>query len=241
MKALLLIPFLAVSLHYAFANTITHDHTTELDQQTKAQQWQLTLQDYQRYERLMQNTPSGHWYTQLDPAEVLALNANNKESMIKYAKLEARLNHQRIQRELDFDTIYRQAYRTLYPKQKPIMPPGSKSPSVSTLTNGDHIWLFVNFHSPMTNLLMPNLLTVLKHHRESKLDIYFVGQHIEPSHIQAWAALHQLPHDLMQHRISLNIDQHRLSTVSNNQSVTLPYVGLVHQGHFQTLAVSSLL
>lgn len=241
MKALLLTPILALSISYTFADTIMHDQTTRLAQQTKAQQWRLSLQDYQRYENLIQNTPSGHWYKQLDPAEVLALNTNNKSGMMKYAKIEARLNHQRIQRELDFDTIYRQAYIALYPKQKPIMPPGIGNRSLISLANGDHIWLFVNLHSAMTNLLMPRLLKLLKQHQESKLDIYFIGKDIDPSNIQAWAALHQLPHDLMQQRISLNIDQHRLSTVSNNQAVTLPYIGLVHQGHFQTLAVSSLL
>ena len=209
--------------------------------QEMAKQWHMSPKDYQHYKWLMAHTANGHWYKQLDPAEVLALNTNSPQQMLKYAKIEAKLNHHRIQQEFLFNNIYHQAYKTLYPTEKPIMSQAMRKQIVNQIQPGDHIWFFIHSHNAMSDVIFPHLLHLLKTNPNTYLDIYFTDHGIQSRDIQTWAMRHQLPPDLLNHRVSLNVDAHRLSTVSNNQSVVLPYIGIVRNQHFQAISPASVM
>lgn len=100
---------------------IIPNHITHNNVQQTAKSWGLASKDFKHYLWLMQHTASGHWYQSLDPAEVLGINAKNKQQMLHYAKIQARNMHVRVNRELMFDRLYSAAYRDLYPNEKPIM------------------------------------------------------------------------------------------------------------------------
>ena len=102
-------------------NEISPTSIKKIDLINIAKQWGLSEKDYKQYLWLMKNTSSRKWYPTLDPSEVLALNTNSENEMLKYAKIQAQNMHVRVTRELAFDIMYAKAYHTLYPEEKPIM------------------------------------------------------------------------------------------------------------------------
>ncbi len=111
--------------------------------------WGLTTEEFKHYLWLMQNTPSGHWYKNLDPTEVLALNAKDPREMMKHTKEQARNMHVRVTRELAFNKLYTKAYKTLYPNERPVMTSVAKNSQSTALQPGDRVWLFVGIHTPL--------------------------------------------------------------------------------------------
>ena len=205
----------------------------------RAEIWGLSLKEFQEYESLIKNTPSGHWYKTLDPAEVLALCAKSPEEMMKYAKIQARMMHERVTRELLFDQMYTKAYQSLYPNERPIH---SKDAELkASLKNGDHIWLFIGLHTLLGRFVCQNILQTLQKKPELVLDIYFVGSNVSDEAIQAWAEFAGIPPELINRKITLNKGSQRFKAVSQGKPVTLPYVGLLHNNHFQPISVSSVL
>ena len=240
MKSFRYLLLLLAIFSQAHAQSITQLKQTHLSEMM-AKQWGVPPKDYHHYQWLMQHTASGQWYKQLDPAEVLALNASNQAQMLKYAKLEASVNHRRITQEFLFNNLYHQAYKALYPTEKAIMDPERRKHPIDQLQAGDHIWLFLSLHNSMSDLVFSHLIHLIKTNHQTYLDIYFTDNMIRQSDIQVWAMSHHLPQDLLNHHVSLNVDQHRLSTVSNNQAVTLPYLGTVRNHHFQAISLASVM
>jgi len=250
LKALLLVGTLNAISSFVFANTPvivnplqTQAQITARESKTtlknRAKTWGLAPKDFQEYQSLMKNTPSGHWYKTLDPAEVLALSAKSPEEMMKYAKIQARMMHERVTRELLFDQMYTKAYQSLYPNEKPIR---SKEATLKTsLKNGDHIWLFVGLHTILGRFVCQNILQTLQKKPNLVLDIYFVGSHVSDEAIQAWAEFAGIPPTLINRQVTLNKGAKRFKAVSQGKPVTLPYVGLLHNNHFQPISLSSVL
>ena len=78
---------------------------TQYSLKDRAKMWGLTAEEFKRYLWLMENTPSGHWYKDLDPVEVLALNAKDSNDMMQYAKIQAHNMHARVTRELALNRV----------------------------------------------------------------------------------------------------------------------------------------
>ncbi len=207
----------------------------------RAKQWGLSTKAFKRYVWLMQNTPSGHWYKHLDPAEVLALNAGNRDEMMKYAKIQARMMHMRVTRELAFDQIYSEAYKALYPREKPVMSPDHHTLSQQTLQRGDRIWLFVGVNTPLGRFVYQHIMKVVQATPGVVLDIYFVGQTLSPARIQQWAIAAGISRDAVNTQVTLNIGNARFKAVTHGKHVHLPFVGVVHGNHFQPITLSSVL
>jgi hypothetical protein len=85
----------------------------------QAQDWQLTTQEWQHYQRLMRGV-AGHWYIQLDPPEVLGLLASTPEARKHYAEIVVAQQKARIDRELAFNRAVQSAWQTAYPHLLPI-------------------------------------------------------------------------------------------------------------------------
>lgn len=121
-RAILIASLLISSV--TFANTIyTQSEYTKLskdDQNLLASIWNVTSQDYSHYLWLMQYSPSSKWYKQLNPAEVLGINAADDKARMHYAMIVVKNAHDRIARELAFQQAYDKAWKILYPKLKPI-------------------------------------------------------------------------------------------------------------------------
>lgn len=81
--------------------------------------WSLSMQEWQRYQQLMQG-PAGRWYPQLDPPEVLGILARTKAEQRHYATLVVQQRKARIDRELAFNRAVQEAWVREYSELKPI-------------------------------------------------------------------------------------------------------------------------
>ena len=81
--------------------------------------WQLTPQEWQHYQQLMQG-PAKRWYTKLNPPEVLGILADNDADRAHYAELVVKQRKARLDHELAFNRAVHTAWLRLYPRLKPI-------------------------------------------------------------------------------------------------------------------------
>lgn len=121
-KMILIVGLLTSST--VFANIVytqsEYDKLSQNKQNSIASMWNITSQDYAHYLQLMHNSPSSKWYKQLNPAEVLGINAASDKDRMHYAMIVVKNVHDRIARELAFQKAYDKAWKILYPKLKPI-------------------------------------------------------------------------------------------------------------------------
>jgi len=80
-----------------------------------AKLWGLTSDDYQKYLREMSEGPNGYWWKNIDPPQVLGMNATTPEEQMKYAKIDVQLDQERASKELSFQHAYSKAFNELYP------------------------------------------------------------------------------------------------------------------------------
>ncbi|MBY0378204.1 MAG: hypothetical protein K2Q33_06565, partial [Gammaproteobacteria bacterium] len=155
----------------------------------------------------------------------------------EYAKIQARNMHVKVTRELAFNKLYKEAYSELYPNEKPIMSPDSDK-EAPELQEGDRVWLFVAVDTPLGRFAYQHVIKAVQATPGSTLDIYFVGQPSQTA-IQAWAASVNVPHDMKQ--VTLNYGNDRFASLTKDKTVNLPFVGIVHNDHFQPISLSSVL
>jgi integrating conjugative element protein (TIGR03759 family) len=86
-----------------------------------ANDWGLTNTEWNQYLRLMQG-PSGHYYKQLSPPEVLGISADSQEDLEHYAEIAAKLEHDRLTRELKFNAAFHEAAEKNYGSEPIIKP-----------------------------------------------------------------------------------------------------------------------
>lgn len=93
-------------------------NTTQLD---IAKDWNLTDSEWHHYLILMQGT-SGHYYEHLSPPEVLGINADTMDDTRHFAELSVKLAHDRLEKEIKFNTAFHEAATKLYSSEKIIKP-----------------------------------------------------------------------------------------------------------------------
>lgn len=128
---ILLIPSLSFAANDVFntktENTIVQNTITNSPGQS-AKEWSLTETEWKKYLTLMQGF-SGHYYKQLSPPEVLGIKAETPEEMQHYAEISAKLEHDKLERELRFNTAFHDAAARLYAVE-PLIKPFDYSPFV---------------------------------------------------------------------------------------------------------------
>ncbi len=86
----------------------------------EAKPWGLSSQEYQQYLNEMAEGPNQLWWKDIDPPQVLGMNAKTEEERLKYAKIDVELDQERAAKEIAFQEAYTAAFRELYPNAKPI-------------------------------------------------------------------------------------------------------------------------
>jgi hypothetical protein len=107
-------------------NTVSQNTTITTSQVGVAKDWNLTEPEWNQYLKLIEG-PSGHYYSQLSPPEVLGINAETNEELRQYAEVSAKLEHDRIERELRFNAAFHEAASRLYAAE-PIIKPFDYTP-----------------------------------------------------------------------------------------------------------------
>lgn len=211
-----------------------------------AQDWNLNADEWSRYLKLMQG-PNGKWYPQLTPPAVLGLNAQSPQEQKHFAELVAKEEHDKLARELAFDSAVHQALLRLYPDE-PIIKPFDISPfnpvqssrvkTTATLQSGDHLVLFTDPGTSIDSLIVPSLINVVQRNSGVVLDVYCVGNG-DDNAIRSWARLNHIPPALVaQGRITLNHDNGKLARTAGK--VQLPYLMRVRNDQSQSVSPWSL-
>ncbi len=81
----------------------------------EAQLWGLSSEDYKKYLKEMSEGPNSYWWKNIDPPQVLGMNATTPEEQMKYAKIDVQLDQERASKELSFQHAYSKAFNELYP------------------------------------------------------------------------------------------------------------------------------
>ena len=203
------------------------DHLSSDQQKQIATVWSLDHQDYAHYLSLMQNTPSGRWYKNLDPAEVLMLNAKDDQSRMKYALIVAKNTHDRGDHELAAQKAYDQAWQELYPNQPRVIIPGQTPQSFRQLHAGDALLFFTKIDDSSSNATLQQLFELIAHHSDVRLQIFIMGNP-DSKAIEAWANQQKIPTDLYGAGvIKMQLDKGYLATLSQSALPT-PVLMLNH-------------
>jgi len=247
---------LIISMQVAYAqdvqnttvlNTATQTSTVNSTIIGTAQDWGLTSAEWAHYLKLMQGV-NGHWYPQLSPPAVLGLNAENAQEKKHFAELVAREEHDKLAREIEFDSAVHDALLRLYPDE-PIIKPFDLSPfnpvhtadkakNSHALQSGDHLVLFTEPGKSLDLLVMPRLINLIQKNSGVTLDVYCVGNG-DDNAIRSWAKSNHIPMDLVaQGRITLNHDNGKLQQTAGD--VQLPYLVLARNGQSQAVSIWSL-
>ena len=102
-------------------NTTSQNTLVNISHLGTAKDWNLTDTEWHQYINLM-NGPSEHYYKNLSPPVVLGINANNTEELRHYAEAAAKLEHDKLERELRFNTAFHEAAAKLYATEPIIKP-----------------------------------------------------------------------------------------------------------------------
>jgi integrating conjugative element protein (TIGR03759 family) len=107
-------------------NTITQNTAVNTKPVGTAKDWELNNTDWDQYLNLMHG-PSGHYYASLSPPEVLGIQAETNEDLRHYAEIAAKLEHDKLERELRFNAAFHEAAAKLY-STEPIIKPFDFTP-----------------------------------------------------------------------------------------------------------------
>lgn len=102
-------------------NTISQNTNVKVSHIGIAKDWALTDREWKQYLNLMQGS-SGHYYKNLSPPEVLGIHADSTEEMRHFAEIAAKLEHDKLERELRFNAAFHQAAEKLYSTEPLIQP-----------------------------------------------------------------------------------------------------------------------
>lgn len=102
-------------------NTTVQDTQSNSTQVGNAKDWELTDKEWNEYLHLMQRN-SQFYYKKLSPPEILGIYASNPEELRHYAEISAKLEHDKLERELRFNVAFHEAANRLYASEPIIRP-----------------------------------------------------------------------------------------------------------------------
>ena len=107
-------------------NTIDDNTTINTTHLDTSQDWNLTSTEWSQYILLMRG-PSGYYYKKLSPPEVLGIQAETADELQRYAEIAAKLEHNKLEREIRFNAAFHDAAVKLYANE-PIVRPFDYTP-----------------------------------------------------------------------------------------------------------------
>ncbi len=102
-------------------NSVSQNTVMNTTHLSIAKAWGLTETEWRHYLLLMQG-PSGHYYKNLSPPDVLGIEADSAEELRHFAEVAAKLEHDKLERELRFNVAFHEAATRLYATEPLIQP-----------------------------------------------------------------------------------------------------------------------
>jgi integrating conjugative element protein (TIGR03759 family) len=219
---------------------------TESEPIRRAEAWGLHLDEWQRYETLMQGQ-RGLWSPDLDPIMVLGIHARSPEERRRYAELAVEQEHSRVAGELAFQRAYDEAWQRLYPDEllidtaallRAVSPQASANPAGVSIEN--RILLFTRTTGcPACDAILEEVIERSSTLRVG-LDIYLQDTRPgdEPA-VRAWAGKQGIALERVRAReITLNHDQGTAARLGIWQAP--PALAVQTAGGIRAIAVSDL-
>ncbi|MFM2588254.1 TIGR03759 family integrating conjugative element protein [Vibrio sp. TBV020] len=180
---------------FSYANVVNTQHSsTVMAKQWQGSDWDITDEQWQRYQRLMQ-TPLTYDMQDATPLEVLAIFARHDAERDALAKQLVEFDKKRTEGLLALDVAYRQAWKTQYPNLSVV---GNALP--------ERVVLFVSSQCD-------DCLDALKAWRSQgvSVDVYLVDGQGNDRKLRAWAAKAGIRQaDVTDKHITLNHDKRGL-------------------------------
>ncbi|MDG6897869.1 hypothetical protein A6A19_07755 [Actinobacillus delphinicola] len=180
-----------------------HQNTSTNETEPAYLQWGLDKEDWTEFQKITQDVRQ-YWTPHLDPLTTLGVSTDDPVKRMKYARLLAKKEHDRVERELAFQRAYDKAFKELYPREQ--MFDMSKIHSTSnTPEKVGRIRYFVRLIDCAT--CSEDFKRLQQAYPTSPIDIYFVGKATNEG-IREWAKAENIKvADVNSGTITLNYDR----------------------------------
>ncbi|WP_034947651.1 TIGR03759 family integrating conjugative element protein [Erwinia oleae] len=169
----------------------------EVQSKKNAQEWGLTVEEWQRYQALNKGR-RGVLSPGLDPITTLGIEARTAEERRRYAELSVKQDFQRVESELAFQREINAAWQRIYPDILPVQATGR-----SLAQGNGRLALFVRADCVPCESKVATLLA-----GQRPLDIYLVGSDGKDEVVRAWAKKLAIPTDRVRAKtVTLNHDR----------------------------------
>ena len=179
-------------------------------------QWQLSAEEWNRYEELMQGIRGRLSHSNISPVEVLGIHARSETERTHYARTWARMMREDAIRVLQFQRAYDIEAAALNEDEPLIdvslLPEPSKEKE-TVLTDSDRLLLFLSLDCTLCDIVFDEAYT-----RISKLhgiDLYFVDSDAnDRDQIQDWAKSRRIDaQHVLSGRVTINHDDGLLASI----------------------------
>jgi integrating conjugative element protein (TIGR03759 family) len=163
--------------------------------------WQLTDEEWTRYEHIKKTSPWASWRNNASPLAVLAHYSSSLDEKRKYARIEAELDTWRQHAIVEFQSLYDKERSIVYQRYADWI--ARRKPTLSTLGPQDRLRLFIAAGKcdPHCRTLVAKVLG-----SHAKLDIFVVGAKSDEA-IFTWAESAAIPIERVKTReVTLNHD-----------------------------------
>ncbi|WP_122417208.1 TIGR03759 family integrating conjugative element protein [Pseudomonas viridiflava] len=180
----------------------TYDSQARSSDEILARDWNLSPQEWQRYQALMQSS-RGVYSPGLDPLTALGIEARSDEERRRYAELQVKAEAQRTAKELAYQREYDQAFQRLYPNLMPIASGASQASAANQANQGNgRLAVFVKDGCPECSTRVKALQA-----QKQPFDVYMVGSQNDDERIRNWAITSGIdPANVRTRQITLNHD-----------------------------------
>lgn len=179
--------------------------------------WQLTQEEWSRYEDLMKNSPWALWEHHASPLAILAHYSDSLEEKRRYARIEAEMDVWRQYRIVEFQALYDKERSIVHERYVEWIQ--KRLPTLSTIKPYEKLRLFVQAGD--CDIHCRSLITrVLK--TQAKVDIYVSGAKTDEQ-IFHWAESASIPVERVKTKeITLNHDNGVFSLVTGGLGIPAP-------------------
>ena len=174
----------------------------------RSREWGLQPEEWARYRQLMQG-PLGIYSPGLDPLTALGIESRSDAERRHYAELQATMEGRRVEKLLNYQRAYDDAWKQLYPGMEPVpLPPHSLddggSPDTPS-TESSRLAVFVKEDCESCDQRVRELQAAGR-----PFDVYVVGSLHDDAQIRRWATRAGIDASKVRsHTITLNHDSGR--------------------------------
>ncbi|QIB64761.1 TIGR03759 family integrating conjugative element protein [Kineobactrum salinum] len=185
------IPGLAQDTQQTESQALT---TEQVDLVAKADQWGITVYEYQRYRQLMAGQ-RGLWSPDLDPITALGVSADTDAERRRFAELYVKAEFERTRRELAFQVAVDEAWKRVYPSTPRLLP---YAPSTSAAGKTLRYALVVGKECASCEKLIINQLDTLLDEASEGVDVHVVGMDGDDESLRKWVKTYPLLQSALQ-------------------------------------------